>query len=737
MASTDGFGLSAQTIHSDSPQAPAGYEDLLRQAVAPELYQVRHTMAQQVATHNELVVDTSGRVSQGISDQQLMFNQLRNLIENDFTSRALLLQHMTDPRRDYYADCGWPKEPVDPQVYWDLYEREPVANRVASVFPNESWQIQPSVYEEEDGEVQTDFEFYFDKLGGDLLGEDNWFKDTEGSPLWDVLRRADVLSGVGRYAVLFLGIDDNKPFDQPAAKRITPSVNKAKDKPKDDKPYGLPQAQQPPGQPNKAASNPFKPQSPSASPFKSKKPNPFDQPSANALLMQNAHLRGAFDDEGRYAGSLFSDREFKHEDFYDNRQPPEDTPEYDEQTEAEHEDEYPEEPERPEMPTKLKYIRIYPESMARIAQYEEDVNSPRYGQPVMYEITMYDPAWGQNLATMPMVSKLVHWTRTVHIAVEVEGSEVFARPRMQSVLNPLLDIQKTRGASAEMFWRGGLPGWSFETHPQLGGQVNINLETIRSQMQQWADGLQRFIAMRGISAKSLAPQVSDPTAHITIQIESICIQLTIPIRVFKGSERGELASSQDDAAWNDRLRLRQNMKITPRIIIPLINRLIWLGVLPEPKQYHVWWPDLESQTDEQKSNVALKYTQALVAYISGQGESAIIPLDFFTYFLGFSDKEAQAIIDNASMLAEERQAEELLQAEQDMEMQRQMIDEGLAPDPTDPDVIKAKASSNPFAQGLPPKGASKNGKGSPLDNLQDPFKEKKKGKVPPQLASFK
>jgi len=101
----------------------------------------------------------------------------------------------------------------------------------------------------------------------------------------------------------------------------------------------------------------------------------------------------------------------------------------------------------------------------------------------------------------------------------------------------------------------------------------------------------------------MAPTVVDPTAQIAVQIEAICIKLGIPIRIFKGSERGELASSQDDAAWNDRLRLRQMYYITPRIVIPFIDRLIMLGVLSEPVGYSVTWDDLESTTKADKARI--------------------------------------------------------------------------------------------------------------------------------------
>jgi hypothetical protein len=133
-----------------------------------------------------------------------------------------------------------------------------------------------------------------------------------------------------------------------------------------------------------------------------------------------------------------------------------------------------------------------------------------------------------------------------------------------------------------MYWRGAFPGISLETHPQLGGDVKFPAG-IRQTMSNYMDGLQRYLALTGVSAKTLAPQVVDPTPQIEVQIQAICIKMGIPKRIFEGSERGELASSQDSSAWNGRIRARQDNYLTPRLIVPFIDRLIAVGVLPEPK----------------------------------------------------------------------------------------------------------------------------------------------------------
>lgn len=303
---------------------------------------------------------------------------------------------------------------------------------------------------------------------------------------------------------------------------------------------------------------------------------------------------------------------------------------------------------------KLLYLRVFPESQLTIGQYETSQTSPRFCQPVMYQVTLNDPKQMLSGVGLPSATVNVHWTRILHLADNLSSSEVHGTSRIDLVLHPLLDIHKVRGGSAEMYWRGALPGWALSTVPQLGGDVIIDEERIKDMMEEFSNGLQRYITLMGMSAQSLAPQVVDPTAQIAVQIEAICIRLGCPKRVFMGSERGELASSQDDDAWNDRLKQRQNSFITPRLIQPFVDRLVMLGVLPKPEQMlKVEWPDLTSNSAAQKADIAGKLTAALVQYISGNVQTLIEPVDFLTRFLGMTDDAANAMVTKALKAVEE------------------------------------------------------------------------------------
>jgi hypothetical protein len=287
--------------------------------------------------------------------------------------------------------------------------------------------------------------------------------------------------------------------------------------------------------------------------------------------------------------------------------------------------------------------------LVQISVYENNITSPRFGLPLTYNITFNDVgAQGSAGVGLPIAAMDVHWTRVIHVAEAVGSSEFLAYPRLQQNYHRQLDIAKLLAGSAEMYWKGAFPGISIETHPQLGGEVKLDAESIKTAMFDYQNDLQRFLMLTGAAAKTLAPQVVDPTPQVEIQIAAICIEKGYPKRVFMGSERGELASSQDAVAWAKRVRFRQVMYLTPRLIVPLINRLILAGVLPAPKSFTVKWPLVDGLTETDKATVAAQLTTAMSTYVSGGVEQLLEPVDYFVKILGLDSETAKQLAENAS-----------------------------------------------------------------------------------------
>lgn len=297
----------------------------------------------------------------------------------------------------------------------------------------------------------------------------------------------------------------------------------------------------------------------------------------------------------------------------------------------------------------LLYLRAFDESLVNVAAYETDLTNPRFGTPTFYDITFYDPNTQESggvAAGQDTTTRRVHWSRVIHVADNRKSSEVFGVPRMRPVYNRLYDLRKLLGGSAEMFWKGAFPGYSFEVNPDLD-DVTIDKDAMRIEFDNYANGLQRYLALTGVQAKSLGVQVADPSEHVEAQLRAIAITLGVPLRVFMGSEQAQLASGQDARAWNKRLERRQTKYVDPMIIRPFIDRLIAFGILPEPVEYFIEWPDLNSPTDQDKAEVAAKKTEAFAKYVAGGVDTLIPPLEFLTIVCGMKEDEAEAIMEAA------------------------------------------------------------------------------------------
>ena len=371
---------------------------------------------------------------------------------------------------------------------------------------------------------------------------------------------------------------------------------------------------------------------------------------------------------------------------------------------------------------KLLFLREFDERLAPVSTWETERENPRYGQPTSYSLTFDDPkltgAKGSGRAT-----ETVHWSRVVHVADNLTTSDVFGVPRMRPVYNDLLDLRKLYGGSAEMYWQGAFPGVGFKTDPQLGADVAFPTD-FADTMEKYMNGLQRWLAVGGVEPRMLSPTVVSPEVQIKVHLEAICVRLGVPLRIFLGSERGELASSQDARAWNGRLRLRQTRFLTPRLLVPVVDRLIAVGVLPKPKSYAVEWPDIAQKSEQEQLDAALKKTQALAAYVQGQLESVVTPIAYFTTFLGFTEEEAASILEEAETNVAEKLALDLPPIGQEFAKPEPAMPFGGAPGQGQPMVDEQ-------GQPLPPDEQIDAEAELKKQDLAEP-----KGDVPPQLKPF-
>lgn len=172
---------------------------------APEVFDLRPIMnGFRGAVQNILNVPKgSPEAKEQLTTMRKINSELRTMVNNEIYSRAgWLMNSLLDPRgRDLYRECGYPDQ-ITPQMYGQMYKREPIAKRVVDIFAEECWENICEVYEDDDEEKTTDFE--------------KAIKDLDASHhLWHYLERIDKLSGIGSYGLLLLGINDGLPLNLP------------------------------------------------------------------------------------------------------------------------------------------------------------------------------------------------------------------------------------------------------------------------------------------------------------------------------------------------------------------------------------------------------------------------------------------------------------------------------------------------------------------------------------------
>lgn len=271
----------------------------------------------------------------------------------------------------------------------------------------------------------------------------------------------------------------------------------------------------------------------------------------------------------------------------------------------------------------LLYVKPFGENSAKIATYETNTKNNRYGQPLIYNFEVADVENGS-------VSYLnVHYSRVIHVTDDPLESEVFGIPRLEAVFNRLMDLDKLVGGDAEMFWRGARPGYEGKVDQdyQMTDQMK---EDLKEQIDEYENNLRRILINEGVNLQALEQQIADPSNHVDVQLTMISAVTGIPKRILSGSERGELASTQDTSEWKEYVQARREDHAEPNIVRPLADKLIELKILPKPaNDYTVKWNDLYSLSEKARVEIGKARATAIREYTYGPMAEVIVPPELF------------------------------------------------------------------------------------------------------------
>ena len=271
-------------------------------------------------------------------------------------------------------------------------------------------------------------------------------------------------------------------------------------------------------------------------------------------------------------------------------------------------------------PDAVLYLQALRESHATVATYETDRTNSRFDHPLYYDL---------NFSAARSTSgggrkQRVHWSRVVHVAEGLTDNEVFGEPRLLKVYNRIKDLQKLVAGGAEIWWnnaRGGLQADVGDEASmgdlQGGDEGEGDYERLEQEMNEYFHGVRRVIRTRNVKLTPLNMTMADPEPMFKVIIALISAKSGIPKRVLVGSERGELASTQDERNWGKKIISRQEAYAEPMILRAFIDRLIQWKALPAPaegQQYTVEWPDLLAPSRKDQAEVFTEQMKGLREY---------------------------------------------------------------------------------------------------------------------------
>lgn len=264
---------------------------------------------------------------------------------------------------------------------------------------------------------------------------------------------------------------------------------------------------------------------------------------------------------------------------------------------------------------------IQPLSERRVVDYHlgENPTNARYNLPVEWEINFEDDE----------PAKDVHWTRVVHIAEQQREHPVYGIPALEPVYNRVMDWQKVIGGASEMFWRGADRKLVANLDPDAGRLDNEG--DMKEQVEEMRHGLRDTVYGRGLSIDALGGNDVDPTGVKNAILDAISSETGIPKRILIGSERGELASTQDRANFYGNIADRRAKHANGNILRPFVDRLQRASIVPDG-EYRIFWPEVHELGKAERADIQASRAKAIadldsVGWIDDDEKRQIVGLD--------------------------------------------------------------------------------------------------------------
>lgn len=256
-----------------------------------------------------------------------------------------------------------------------------------------------------------------------------------------------------------------------------------------------------------------------------------------------------------------------------------------------------------------------------------DTWSETYGQPVNYQFNE-QPIGDEGTYSSPR-SVMVHPDRIILLCEGSEDDNILSGiPLLEAGYNDLLDIEKTKGGSAEGFLKNASRqlGIALDAQTDMNaiaaqakeaGYANIG-EAMNDKIAKLNRGTDSALVTQSGTTSVLSVAAADPTPTWTVSANQFSATIRCPFNILFGKQTGNLASEEDKTAWANRCNERRKGFLSD-VIVQLIERFWKIGIIEPPASGEVslTWSDLLAPSEKEKlanmatmADVALKTQQA-------------------------------------------------------------------------------------------------------------------------------
>lgn len=256
-----------------------------------------------------------------------------------------------------------------------------------------------------------------------------------------------------------------------------------------------------------------------------------------------------------------------------------------------------------------------------------DTWSETYGQPVSYQFDE-QPIGDEGTYSSPRTVQ-VHPDRIIILCEGSEDDNILSGiPLLEAGYNDLLDIEKTKGGSAEGFLKNASRqlGIAFDKDVSMAmlkdqaekaGFKDLG-EALDEKVRKINRGTDAALVMQAGTPSVLSVAAADPTPGWIVSANQFAATIQCPFNILFGKQTGNLASEEDKTAWANRCNKRR-WGFLSDVITRVIERFWTIGIIEPPKsgEISLAWSDLLAPSEKEKlanmgalADVAQKTQQA-------------------------------------------------------------------------------------------------------------------------------